>query len=80
MQTVLVTGGGGFLGSALVKALLNRGVTVRSLNRGDYAELEALGVTQYRGDIADPDLVKLAAEGCDAVFHVAAKAGDRKTS
>ena len=75
MQTVLVTGGGGFLGSALVKALLNRGVTVRSLNRGDYAELEALGVTQYRGDIADPDLVKLAAEGCDAVFHVAAKAG-----
>jgi nucleoside-diphosphate-sugar epimerase len=34
-----------------------------------------MGVIQYRGDIADREAVKRAAEGCDVVFHVAAKAG-----
>jgi len=71
---VLVTGGGGFLGKAIVKRLVDRGWTVRSLNRGDYPDLAALGVEQIRGDLADPGTVDTAVAGCDAVFHVAAKA------
>jgi nucleoside-diphosphate-sugar epimerase len=72
---VLVTGGGGFLGKAIVKLLLARGDQVRSFSRSCYPELEALGVEHCSGELSDPDAVKRAAEGCDIVFHVAAKAG-----
>jgi 2-alkyl-3-oxoalkanoate reductase len=71
----LVTGGGGFLGGAIVRRLIARGASVRSLARGDYPELSRLGVECVRGDLADADAVKRAVEGCDVVFHVAAKAG-----
>ena len=71
----LVTGGGGFLGGAIVRLLRERGDTVRSFSRGDYPELARLGVDQARGDLADREAVVRAAEGCDIVFHVAAKAG-----
>lgn len=71
----LVTGGGGFLGLAIVRALLARGDTVRSFSRADYAVLHPLGVEQVRGDIADAAAVSAAVQGCDVVFHVAAKPG-----
>jgi nucleoside-diphosphate-sugar epimerase len=71
----LVTGGGGFLGGAIVRRLLARGDTAVSLSRHRYPELDALGVVQHQGDIADLGCVRRAARGCDAVFHVAAKAG-----
>ncbi len=73
--TVLVTGGGGFLGKALIQALLARGHRVHTLNRGRYEDLLQQGVVCFRGDLADPRAALMAAEGCDAVFHVAAKAG-----
>ncbi|QOC23063.1 NAD-dependent epimerase/dehydratase family protein [Wenzhouxiangella sp. AB-CW3] len=72
---ILVTGGGGFLGQAIVRQLLDRGDTVSVINRSAYPELEALGVTCHRGDISDPQAVLAASEGVDAVIHVAAKAG-----
>jgi 2-alkyl-3-oxoalkanoate reductase len=72
---VLVTGGGGFLGQALCRGLVERGHEVSSFNRGHYPELQALGVRQLRGDLADADAVLRACEGVDAVFHNAAKAG-----
>ncbi len=72
---VLVTGGGGFLGQAIVQRLLARGDSVRVLNRSDYPALSALGVDCRRGDIADATAVREAATGCDAIMHVAAKAG-----
>lgn len=75
LVTVLVTGGGGFLGGAIVSQLLARGETVRSVARGAYPELEARGVTCVRGDLADPEVAAEAVSGCDAVIHVAAKAG-----
>ena len=71
----LVTGGGGFVGGALVRRLVAEGWDVVSLARGDYPWLAELGVGARRGDIADASAVRAAAEGCDAVFHVAAKAG-----
>jgi nucleoside-diphosphate-sugar epimerase len=71
----LVTGGGGFLGQAIVRKLVERGDSVRSLSRGDYPALRELGVETFRGDVADRDSIRQASEGCDVVFHVAAKAG-----
>ena len=71
----LVTGGGGFLGLAIVRKLLARGDSVRSLTRGNYPELATLGVESVRGDVANLDDVLRAMEGRDVVFHVAAKAG-----
>lgn len=76
-SVVLVTGGGGFLGRAIITALLERrpGLRIRSLSRGSYPDLRTLGVTTIEGDLADRPTVLRAAAGCDAVFHVAAKAG-----
>jgi 2-alkyl-3-oxoalkanoate reductase len=74
-MNALVTGGGGFLGSAIVRRLSARGDRVRSLSRNHYPALEALGVEQHRGDVADVSAVLTATEGCEGVFHVAAKAG-----
>jgi nucleoside-diphosphate-sugar epimerase len=74
-MNALVTGGGGFLGGAIVRLLRQRGDSVRSLARGDYPGLRDLGVAQIRGDLADPEPVRRAVEGADVVFHVAAKAG-----
>ncbi len=72
---ILVTGGGGFLGQALCRGLVDRGHEVLSFNRGHYAALAALGVGQIRGDLADAEAVRHAVAGVDAVFHNAAKAG-----
>jgi 2-alkyl-3-oxoalkanoate reductase len=72
---VLVTGGGGFLGTGLVRLLSQRGLAVRSLSRRLYPHLQALGVEQVQGDIADPQVVTHAVEGCQTIFHTAAKAG-----
>ncbi|HNW44329.1 MAG TPA: NAD-dependent epimerase/dehydratase family protein, partial [Elusimicrobiales bacterium] len=71
----LVTGGGGFLGGALTGLLLSKGVSVRSLARGEYPRLTELGVECLRGDINDPAAAALACRNCDTVFHVAAKVG-----
>ena len=73
--TALVTGGGGFLGLAVVEQLLARGDRVRSFARGVYPGLAALGVEVLRGDLRDAQVVGQACAGCDVVFHVAAKAG-----
>jgi len=74
-MTVLVTGGGGFLGKAIVRRLLDRGQAVRSLSRNHYPCLEKWGVQQVQGDMANAEIVLQAAAGCDMVFHVAAKPG-----
>ena len=74
-RTLLVTGGGGFLGKAIARLLIDRGDRVISFSRGYYPELEALGVEQIQGDISNPIAVENALRGVDAVYHVAAKAG-----
>ena len=66
---------GGFLGQALCRGLVERGHEVISLNRGYYPVLRELGVGQVQGDLADGHAVMHAAQGVDAIFHNAAKAG-----
>jgi nucleoside-diphosphate-sugar epimerase len=72
---ILVTGGSGFLGGAVVRRLVARGEAVRSLQRQDSPALRELGVDLVRADLADRDAVLHAAKGCDAVIHIAAKTG-----
>ena len=71
----VVTGGGGFLGGAIVRLLHRRAWSVRSFTRTAYPWLDELGVEQAFGDLADPVALEAALAGCDVVFHVAAKAG-----
>jgi nucleoside-diphosphate-sugar epimerase len=72
-EPVLVTGGGGFLGLAIVRALAARGDRVRSYSRSAHAELQALGIEQVCGDVADLQTLEGACTGMEAVFHTAAK-------
>jgi 2-alkyl-3-oxoalkanoate reductase len=71
----LVTGGGGFLGSAIARLLRERGDQVRTFSRQNHQRLSLLGAEQFRGDLANPAAVLEAVRDCDIVFHVAAKAG-----
>lgn len=71
----LVTGGGGFLGRAIVERLLAAGHGASVLGRSGYPELTASGVRCVRADVADRDAVMEAVRGHDVVFHAAAKAG-----
>ena len=75
IKNVMVTGGGGFLGKAIVKKLLKKNYNVTSFSRKFYPELEKMGVRQIQGDIADKAVVIKTFENIDTVFHVAAKAG-----
>jgi len=72
---ILVTGGGGFLGGAIIDRLLTAGEQVRSLGRRPQAILAAKGVDVLQGDCSNPAVVRRACNTCSAVFHVAAKAG-----
>lgn len=74
-MTALVTGGGGFLGGAIVRQLLERGQQVRSFSRNVYSHLFESDVEQAVGDLADTDSVEMAVANSDIVYHVAAKAG-----
>ncbi len=74
-ENILVTGGGGFLGKAIVKRLVQRGDRVRSFSRGFYPALDNRGVKLIQGDIGDAAVVAKACRNVDTVFHVAAKAG-----
>ncbi len=72
---VLVTGGGGFLGSAICRQLLARGNEVIAYQRSTADELKALGIEVVQGDITDSDLLNKTSRGADAIIHTAAKAG-----
>ena len=71
----LVIGGGGFVGSAIVRQLVERGDEAAVLGRSHYPKIDRLGIRQYQVDILDSDHLIRTMQGYDTVFHVAAKAG-----
>lgn len=75
MNRALITGGGGFVGKAIVRNLLNEGVDCAVIGRNRYSDLESLGVTCFTGDISDRQFMIKSLAGFDVVFHVAALAG-----
>jgi len=73
---ILVTGASGFIGSAVAKALIGRGVSVRALvrstsNRRNLSDLGD-GMEIAVGSLEDPESLRAALTGCRALFHVAA--------
>ncbi|MHB8556379.1 MAG: NAD-dependent epimerase/dehydratase family protein [Candidatus Dormibacteria bacterium] len=69
---VLVTGGSGFVGGAVVRALLARGYSVRLLLRRQAAVDPCPGVERVAGDITDRASLERAMRGCAAAIHCAA--------
>jgi nucleoside-diphosphate-sugar epimerase len=72
---VLVTGGGGFLGSAICRQLLTRGDRVIAYQRRAAPELGAHGAEIVQGDLLDLARLEQHMTGCAAVIHTAGKAG-----
>lgn len=74
MKRAFVTGGTGFIGASVVRALLADGWTVRALVRrgGDRRNLAGLPVEQVEGDLDDRAHLSSLIGGCEAVFHLAA--------
>ena len=75
MAKVLVTGGAGFIGSHIVRDLLDRGDQVRvldNLSTGSKANLAGLNIDFIEGDIRDAAVAQESIKNVDAVFHLAA--------
>lgn len=72
---ILVTGGGGFLGSAICSQLRAQGHEVIAYQRRKATHLIALGVYSICGDLGNLEQLNRDLRGCDAVIHTAGKAG-----
>ncbi|KPK51308.1 MAG: hypothetical protein AMJ63_12850, partial [Myxococcales bacterium SG8_38_1] len=69
----LVTGAAGFLGSHLVRGLLEEGYPVRAVIRNTPLELEHPNLEIVRGTVEDADRMREVCEGIDTVFHTVAQ-------
>src|SRR3954454_6514732 len=77
-RRVLVTGAGGFIGSHLVEALVERGASVRGFERytsaaSSVGDESPTDVEVVLGDLREPEAVRRAADGVDTVFHLGAE-------
>ncbi len=72
---IFVAGATGVLGRKALPLLVQAGHTVRGVARGDEkaAQLRALGIEPSQISLFEPDEVRRAVEGCEAVIHIATK-------
>src|ERR1700759_2943971 len=70
---IFVTGATGFIGTELVKELIEAGHQVRGFTRSDAGveQLKEAGAEVHRGDLTDLDSLRSGAKGMDAVVHLA---------
>jgi UDP-glucose 4-epimerase len=82
-KKVLVTGGAGFIGSNLVKHLIENGNSVTVLDNfmsGYHNNLEPFpSVNIISGDVRDKTIVEKAMQGVEIVFHLAASVGNKRS-
>jgi nucleoside-diphosphate-sugar epimerase len=82
IKNVLVTGGGGYVGSVLIPKLLEHGYAVRVLDLFIYGEQvfdnvkDGSNLELFKGDIRDQSLLRKILPGCDAVIHLACISND----
>lgn len=82
IKNVLVTGGGGYVGSVLIPKLLEHGYAVRVLDLFIYGEQvfdnvkDGPNLEIFKGDIRDQSLLRKILPGCDAVIHLACISND----
>ena len=75
MQRVVVLGGSGFVGRALVRSLVGEGIETAVVARRVFPEVEGLGIRFISGDIGAVDFLKNSLAGYDTVIHLASKSG-----
>lgn len=80
-MATLVTGATGFLGSHLVRKLVQKGEKVRILLRktSKTTNIEGLDVERVYGDVMEKDSIRAALEGCDTIYHTAGFVSFRKS-
>lgn len=77
-KTAFVTGGSGFVGRNLIRALVARGDRVNALSRSERSDvaLKALGANPVRGDLDNVAAMVSGMRGCGVVYHVAAEVAE----
>jgi UDP-glucose 4-epimerase len=81
MKKALITGGAGFIGSNIVKRLLEIGiesVVLDNLSSGYRVNL-LQGAKFVEGDVRDKERIEQAIVGCDFIFHLAASVGNKRS-
>ncbi len=82
LNTILVTGGAGYVGAVLIPKLLKKGYKVKVLDLYTYGEdvfddvKDKSNLEEIKGDICDQLLIKTALQNCDAVIHLACISND----
>ena len=83
IKIALVTGGAGFIGSNMVKKLLELQVEVRVLDNFSSGYRENLTKSEHlillEGDVLDVEMVEKAVQGVDVIFHFAASVGNKRS-
>jgi dihydroflavonol-4-reductase len=69
---IAITGATGHLGSAIIPQLIKKGHAINALVREDHRSLKGLPIEVFKGDLLNPESLKIFMKGCDALIHCTA--------